>query len=282
MDKKDALLIFQFSHILWSLLYIFITIFIAYIISKKDINKFVKGVFIIIPIFYSISNLLEILAFYMDIESIRSFFYYNKEYKQSVLNFIPVFSVSLSYFLMITGITFLLFSKQENNTRTDIKLIGRRRKIGLSLLLFIITLGLYFPFWLYRIVKDLKTNFNNEVPYTPTQAVGFLFIPIFNIGWLFYLIFTLPKSIHIIEKKYFYDGIGFSLKPIFISILILAFIIISNLNSLCWNVDNTLGLFIGDQLFFFSAMIYFWIILQAKVNSFFENNVLADNKTLNN
>jgi len=171
MDKKDALLIFQFSHILWSLLYIFITIFIAYIISKKDINKFVKGVFIIIPIFYSISNLLEILAFYMDIESIRSFFYYNKEYKQSVLNFIPVFSVSLSYFLMITGITFLLFSKQENNTRTDIKLIGRRRKIGLSLLLFIITLGLYFPFWLYRIVKDLKTNFNNEVPYTPTQAL---------------------------------------------------------------------------------------------------------------
>ena len=140
MDKKDALLILQFSQILWNLLYIFITILIAYIISKKDINKFVKGVFIIIPIFYSISNLLEILAFYMDIESIRSFFYYNKEYKQSVLNFIPVFSASLSYLLMITGITFLLFSKQENNTHTDIKLIGRRRKIGLSLLLFIITL----------------------------------------------------------------------------------------------------------------------------------------------
>jgi ribosomal protein L40E len=47
----------------------------------------------------------------------------------------------------------------------------------------IITLGIYQLFWLHRIFKELHSRGATQT--TPGQAVGFLFIPFFNLGWIF-------------------------------------------------------------------------------------------------
>ena len=47
----------------------------------------------------------------------------------------------------------------------------------------ILTLGIYQIFWLYRVFKELHARGTTET--TPGKAVGFLFIPFFNLVWIF-------------------------------------------------------------------------------------------------
>lgn len=52
-----------------------------------------------------------------------------------------------------------------------------------SVMLTVVTLGIYQPFWLYRVFKELNDRGSTET--TPGKAVGFLFIPFYNLVWIF-------------------------------------------------------------------------------------------------
>ena len=51
--------------------------------------------------------------------------------------------------------------------------------------LFRLAFVIYYCMLIYRIHKIVAEQTNNEYPITPGKAVGFLFIPFFNIYWLF-------------------------------------------------------------------------------------------------
>ena len=87
----EALTIAQISATLWNLLYLFIGIILAIFISKSNSSKFVKGVFIFAFVCTSIYLIMQTLAFFVNIKSIQTIFYYGEDNKYTVLYFIPVF-----------------------------------------------------------------------------------------------------------------------------------------------------------------------------------------------
>jgi hypothetical protein len=175
---------------------------------------------------------------------------------EGAFQFIPSYFAFTSFFLLIFGLC-LLIGKEYIAKNEQIEyptMEGNGRHIGVSLLLFVITLGIYFPFWFYGTVKDLNKNFANDIPYTPGKAVGFLFIPIFNIFWGLYILFSLPLRIRQIENKYYGKNIGFYFHPILIPILLIIFSIMLNLQIGLEFEKSTYG-----SIFFFeSAILILW------------------------
>lgn len=249
----------------WSVMYIIIYIFmLVFLIQKKEMNIFVRGLFIVGVSFGIYTSIIEILTYNLSIE-----FFKNNIGWGGDLGFILHFPNMTKYFLLILGISLLVgkdhYTNMDSNNNIQ-NLDGKRRSVGVSLLLFIVTLGIYFYFWLYRTVKDLKNNFETDIPYTPGKAVGFLFIPVFNVFWFIYILFSLPLNIKRIEKKYYAENVGFHFHPIFISVLILVFVILSYFGLL----EERISDMIGSLLFFETAIIILWLTIQAKLNSFFE------------
>ena len=169
----------------------------------------------------------------------------------------------IGYFLLFFGLTLLVGRQPAGGAEERRPVVGEPRHLGRSLLLFVVTLGLYFPFWLYRTVKDLRRSFGGDIPYTPARAVGFLFIPVLNFFWGPYILFSLPTRIREIEKKYFGRAVGFYFHPHLISILVLFLTILGQLphseTGMYWSkvVFTTLGIFV------------MWLTIQAKVNALF-------------
>jgi len=250
------------------LVFLFIEVFLIVYVLKSHSNNFVKGVFVISFILGILNRVIFTLALYVHIESLYTVFFQSDgflHYANESLSY-------LSFFLLLLGLSFL-FGKSKYEVNEKKELIGGKRNIWISLLLFIITAGLYFPFWLYRTVKDLDTNFYDDVPFTPGKAVGYLFIPVYNIYWLINLIFSLPMVISKIEIKYFKVGHDFYLKPAFISILMLLLPIASNLMYYS-NVDSNLDLsvLLTYLLIFNLNSVFLYLTLQAKINGFYDYN----------
>lgn len=260
------------SYSLFSLIFIIIYTFLIYYISKSNLNKFSKRVLIIAFIMQIIARLTTRIVF-----ALANFNFFQTILTYTVFDEIAIFSLvlnpinNLAYLLLLMGIASINLKNTTNNEKQHIDLIGRRRSIGISIFLFVITLGIYFPFWLYRTVNDLKRNFGNEISYSPGRAVGFIFIPIFNIFWFIYLIFSLPRAISKIENNYFNSNDGFSFRPVLISVLLLIIPVFSNLNYIA-NIDKSLlsNSFVEMQIFFSAALIYLWIMIQVKINEFFD------------
>lgn len=258
----------QVSIILGRGVFFLIELFLIVYILKHHSNSFVKGILVISFILSLLTNIIISLAFYANIESLFKVFFQDKGY----LNIIQNELSNLSYFLLLFGLSFL-FGKSQSENNEKKELIGVKRNIWISLLLFIITLGLYFPFWLYRTVKDLRTNFKEDISYTPGQAVGYLFIPVFNVYWIVYLIFSLPKVISKIETKYFNVGHDFYFKPALISILMLLLPIVSNVKYFA-SVDSDIakGVLYVSILIFDISIVVLYLTLQAKINGFYDHN----------
>jgi len=241
---------------------------IIYFFQDRKIYTYVKGIFLTSFFLLIIRRIILILSYTFNIYSVQKIFFWegNFVFIQSFLNATP-------YFLLVFGASLLIgkdyLVKDEKIEYPTME--GKRRNIGVSLLLFIVTLGIYFPFWLYRTVKDLKNNFEDDIRYTPGKAVGFFFIPIFNIFWAFYILFSLPFRIKQIESKYYGENIGFYFHPLLIPILLIIFIITVNLQ-INFELDkDTFKYIFGDILFFESAIIILWLTIQAKLNSFFDS-----------
>lgn len=64
-----------------------------------------------------------------------------------------------------------------------------------AMLVTLATLNLFWLFWLFRAVKRLKAIAPASVSFTPGQAVGFLFIPIYGAFWFIHVVFELPQSL---------------------------------------------------------------------------------------
>jgi hypothetical protein len=250
--------------VLWEMIYliIFVSVFLYFLRSKKTYS-FVKGIFLTACSFQLTRTLFETLTYQLDIEAIKRLFGWDGS-----LSFIPQYLGMMGYFLLVFGITLMLgeeYSSREGATEHQI-LQGNRRNIGISLLLFVVTLGVYFPFWLYRTVNDLKKNFDAEIPYTAGKAVGFCFIPIFNLFWFLYVLFSLPKRMQQIEGKYFRASAGFHFHYLLIPVLLILFSLLSNLQ-----ISSSLGKSkIAEVLFFMSATFVLWLTIQAKLNAFFD------------
>ncbi|MFC1575957.1 hypothetical protein ACFL5A_04880, partial [Gemmatimonadota bacterium] len=46
-----------------------------------------------------------------------------------------------------------------------------------------LTLGLYWPYWVYRTYRDIRGHAPDATAITPGKACGYLFVPLFNIYW---------------------------------------------------------------------------------------------------
>lgn len=64
-----------------------------------------------------------------------------------------------------------------------------------------LTLGVYWPFWLYRTYKEIRAHMPGATTITPGKAVGFLFLPIFDIYWFFRIVIDFPRAISRMQKS---------------------------------------------------------------------------------
>jgi hypothetical protein len=244
-------------HVVYLIIYGFI---FFYFLNNRRTYSFVRGFFITACSLAAIGDLLFILLFRLNIRAFGD------------LYAISTYCIWTGGFLVIYGITFLIGNEYSREGIEELPAMkGERRNVGISLLLFIVTLGIYFPFWLYRTVKDLRNNFEREIPYTPGKAVGFLFIPIFGLGWMFYILFSLPLSIKRIEEKHFGRNVGFYFHPVLIPILMIVFVLLSNLQtSGLYEISAFEDLRPGELLYCWSGIIVLWLTIQAKLNAFFD------------
>jgi hypothetical protein len=237
---------------IWSLM-LLTGIFVLIIIDAKK-NAFVKGVFSTAYAFLALQALVMIVLR-------LNILHYGKGFE-----FVNMF-LGVGYLLIFYGVTLLIEPRAPAaEPRAAVPAWrGGERSLGLSALLFFVTFGIYFYFWLYRTVKDLRDHFESAIPYTPGKAVGFLFIPFFNIGWAIYLIYSLPAAMKRIERRYFPQNKGLSFHPVIIST---SWVFATFISALPMPLPDELLPFIGKALACELMIIFVYLTIQAEWNIF--------------
>jgi hypothetical protein len=64
----------------------------------------------------------------------------------------------------------------------------------------ILTVNIYWLFWLHRTYKEIRAHTPGATDITPGKAVGFLFIPFFNIYWFFRVVADMPRAIRRMQE----------------------------------------------------------------------------------
>ena len=82
---------------------------------------------------------------------------------------------------------------------------GTRRTLGLMPLWFILTINIYWLYWLYQTYKEVRAHTPSATDITPGKAVGFMFIPGFNIYWFFRIMIDMPRAIRRMQED---DSLG--------------------------------------------------------------------------
>jgi hypothetical protein len=77
---------------------------------------------------------------------------------------------------------------------------GTRRTLGLMPLWFILTVNIYWLFWLHKTYKEIRAHTPGATDVTPGKAVGFMFIPFFNIYWFFRIMTDMPRAIRRMQE----------------------------------------------------------------------------------
>jgi len=85
-------------------------------------------------------------------------------------------------------------------TRPSAKPAGTRRTLGLLPLWLIFTANFYWLFWLHKTYKEIRAHTPGATDITPGKAVGFLFIPFFNIYWFFRVVVDMPRAIRRMQE----------------------------------------------------------------------------------
>ena len=78
--------------------------------------------------------------------------------------------------------------------------LGKTRCPVAMLLLLIVTLNLYTLGWIYKVYGEVLRRSPEATKVTPGKALGFLFIPLFNLFWAFWLYYDLPRAIERMER----------------------------------------------------------------------------------
>jgi hypothetical protein len=73
--------------------------------------------------------------------------------------------------------------------------LGKIRRPLTTMLLMLVTANLYVFGWIYRVYKEIRARVPNATSITPGKALGFLFIPVFNLLWAIWLFIDLPRAI---------------------------------------------------------------------------------------
>jgi len=94
-----------------------------------------------------------------------------------------------------------------------------------------------------------------------------MFIPLFNLYWLFYLIFGIPSLLRKIEKKYFPESMGFYFHPVIVGLFYLTLILYNIIPSLILNTHRSTGESIVNFIDSYVIASVFWLTLQAKWNA---------------
>ena len=127
------------------------------------------------------------------------------------------------------------------------------RSIGISILLYFVTFGIYGFFWLYFIHSENPRR--KDIDPTPGKAVGFLFIPFFNIYWFFKVFLSLTDRLNTLAV----EGTGDSGPPINRGLCIAMLVL-----HLCGITIPVAGIFAG-----FAALIcgiIWWVSVQQTAN----------------
>lgn len=77
---------------------------------------------------------------------------------------------------------------------------GTRRTLGLMPLWFILTVNIYWLFWLHKTYKEIRAHTPGATEITPGKAVGFMFIPFFNLYWFFRVMIDMPRAIRRMQE----------------------------------------------------------------------------------
>ncbi|HLG17304.1 MAG TPA: DUF4234 domain-containing protein [Blastocatellia bacterium] len=73
--------------------------------------------------------------------------------------------------------------------------IGKRRDPALVALLMVVTCNVYWLYWIYRTYKEVRDHNSAATRIIPGEALGFVFIPLFNFFWFFRVWWDCPRAI---------------------------------------------------------------------------------------
>jgi hypothetical protein len=163
----------------------------------------------------------------------------------------------------------------------DPQIVAGSREEGRPLwvhgLLFFVTFGIYWYVWLYRLVRQLREREPRALTFTPGQAVGFMFIPLFSIYWIFNLGIRLAQAVSEVEQRVGdeqansrYSSTG--------AILLWLYMLITNLlssadryvlafqGSLSWGDSQQLGQMIQSGVHCTALLVAFSLYAQSALN----------------
>lgn len=84
--------------------------------------------------------------------------------------------------------------EQSAHTDTDAQ-PGKRRNVVLTIVFLLVTMNIYWVFWLYRTVREIRRFAPEVLRVRPWQAVLFLFVPLFNLFWMPYVLAVITRSV---------------------------------------------------------------------------------------
>lgn len=79
---------------------------------------------------------------------------------------------------------------------------GKVRAPLTTMLLAAVTLNIYIFGWIYKVYSEIRAHSPQATTITPGQAVGFLFIPLFNFYWVVRLFIDLPRAIQRMQGEH--------------------------------------------------------------------------------
>lgn len=66
--------------------------------------------------------------------------------------------------------------------------------------LMVLTIHIYLYYWIYQTYKDVTAHSPEVTQITPARALGFLFIPLFNVIWALRLFGDIPRAVAELES----------------------------------------------------------------------------------
>ena len=79
---------------------------------------------------------------------------------------------------------------------------GKVRNLYAFVGLMLVTLHLYLFYWVYQTYKEVRAHSPDVTNITPGRALGFLFIPLFNVFWIFRLVFDITRSVSELQTRH--------------------------------------------------------------------------------